>query len=421
VRRARVIVPLVLVAVVVAATAIVLAGRGSQEGDRGQRADPTAEALAFVPADALRLRTVIAGQVSSRSLSAAGEHRGARLLQGDGVAVATRGALLLVARDLTRLRRALDFRAAGLPALNPRRLRERLGGLNGPAVLRVVGDAEAFAVRLGDGVREVPWVRAVRRFAVSVRVTDDGLDARARLATDASDLVPSEVPLALGPVAPVTAGEDALTVGLRDLSHSLEFAQRAFEVADPGAFARVRAAKALIRTLGRLDLDTAVLGQLGTDSTLTSDLRAVTLRATADDNERLARALRRIRPLLRPLLRGAGLNDAEVLPEPREEYRVEEASVAVARFGLAGDSFVLTTDPAADVRRVAGAPPSSAGEPRGALSGRLRSRALRELLLRRLGLSPPAAQSLSPLGDLSFWLRAELDRLEARAELPIGR
>jgi len=99
---------------------------------------------------------------------------------------------------------------------------------------------------------------------------------------------------------------------------------------------------------------------------------------------------------------------------------VEEAAVPVARFGLAGDALVLTTDPEADVRRIAGALPSSAGEPRGALSGGLRKRALRDYVARRLDLPAPTAAALAPLGDLAFSLRAELDRLEGRAELPFG-
>ena len=205
---------------------------------------------------------------------------------------------------------------------------ERLRGLPADALLRVVGNA-ALIPRAQQS--KIAWVRSLNRFALTVRADATGLHARLRAAN--APVALDDVPLAPGaaPPAPLARSNGA-TAGIRDLRHVIRFGLRALKERDPGTYRRYDLARRGLKLIRRGDIDRDVIDQLGGTATIWSpDLKTFTLTAPVADPGRMARALNGLKPLMDRLLASAGL--------------------AGARYGVAGSTFVVTTD----ARAVAGA------------------------------------------------------------------
>jgi hypothetical protein len=373
------------------------------------------------------LEHAVAAHVADRSWRAAGSYRGARLYRSlQAVAnhravAAVRGSVLLLSDNGAVLRRALDLRAQRA-GLTPATLRERIGNLPPDALVRVVGDARTLlSGRRAERARQIPWVRALRQFAATVQVTGGGLRARFRLSTDPTGLTAADVPLATGLQSPNPAGEAPLVAGIRDASHLLAFAERAGPVLAPDKLGGLGAGKVFLRLLG-VDLDQDVVGQFPATTTVLSDLRHFTVRADVRDPAGLQHALDRVKPLTARLLAGAGLSGVDIDEQAGGVYRVRRAGRTIARYAVVGRVFLVTTDPAANLARIAAARPAGATttERRGALTIRLQGSALQDLVVRLLRLPPIAKLALAQLGGATAAVRAELDRVEGAIDVLIS-
>jgi hypothetical protein len=90
-----------------------------------------------------------------------------------------------------------------------------------------------------------------------------------------------------------------------------------------------------------------------------------------------------------------------------------------ARYGVTGSTFVVTTDPASSLARLAAGSPRRIDSLTGALTGVVRSRTLGQAIIDRLGLPPIAALALGALGDTTFAVRTATTGVEASADLSI--
>lgn len=370
---------------------------------------------AWVVSDEPDLRALLSSQVTRHALARRPSAGGYALYARAGVLVAAKGAVV-VAGATAAVRDALAARARGA-GMTTALFRERLRGLPADALLLVEGNLALAARTQGS---KLAWVKALNRFALTVRADAAGVHARLRAAT--SPVAPADVPLAPGAAAPAPlARPTGLLAGLHDLRQLVRFGLRAAQAANPSAYRRYDLARRALRLLRRADIDRDVIDQLGGTTTFWSpDLRTFALTAPVPDPGRMARALKNLRPLMGRLLGAAGIAGASVSADAAPgAYRVHSGGRFVARYGVAGGTFVFTTSPLASLPRLAAGRPAPIGSLSGALTGVVRGAALRHALIVRLGLPAIASLALGALGDATFEVRTATGGVEAAADVSI--
>jgi hypothetical protein len=331
----------------------------------------------WVVKDEDALRTVVRERPPSADVRVVA--RGALLVAGETGAV--RLALTTQARHAGMTRQLFDARLQGLPPDSLVRV-EANGALIPPAQRS-----------------KIAWVRSLRRVAATVRADGSGLhaDLRATTAPTAAD----DIPLAPGATPPVPLNRSVgVTAGIRDLRHVIRVGLSTLKASDPGTYRRYDLARRALRLLRRGDVDRDVIDQLGATATLWSlDLRTFTLTAPVADPGRMADALNGLKPLMGRLLAAAGLPGA--------------------RYGVSGNTLVITTMPGVALDRLAAGTPQRIDSLTGALTGIARGASLKRILIDRLGLPPIASLALGPLGDATFSVQTATARVAASADLAI--
>jgi len=311
------------------------------------------------------------------------------------VRIVVRGPLV-VAGTPGAVREALATKARQA-GMTRRLFEERLLGMRANALVR--GEANAALIPTAQRSR-FPWVRSLRRVAFSVLADDRGLHAGVRATT--APTPPDAVPIATGADAPLVLDHGSgISVGIRDLRHTIRAGLAALKTGDPATYRRYDLARRALKLFRRGDIDHDVIDQLGGDATLWSpDLRSLTLTARVSDPGRMAHALNGLKPLMGRLLTAAGLDGA--------------------RYGVVGDTLVITTIPGVALAGVAAGRLQRVGELNGAVVGLARGPSLRQILIDRLGLPPLASIALGPLGDASFSIETSATGLVGGADLAIS-
>jgi hypothetical protein len=401
---------------------------------------PGTAVAAWVVKDAARLHDDVARLVAAHRLRGAAAHRGARLYLGTRPvalpgarealrpgALAIRGPVVVAGADLATVRQALDVRAGPARyALTPIAFEERLAPVagDGKPLVQVIGDASRFLDR--RPIAAIPFFRQLARFAAVGTVTKAGLDARVHVDSSGPTLSGADQPIASGEEVPRLPARPGLQGGLRDAAQTGRFLQHAVELvsgADPGA---IEAAKRGLSLIAGVDLDRDVLGQLQDPATFVStDLAHVTVRVSLAHPDKVRSALGRLPDVVGPLLQAAGVHGVAIDAAGPDRYAVRHNGAVVARFGVANGALVMTTDPRAADLVAAGAaaipleaPPDGA---QGALVLRLTPGALRNALIRRLGLPPAATLALGPLGPATVSVVAHQRGLDGYLLLPVRR
>lgn len=348
----------------------------------------------WVVKDEPGLRAILSSQVTRHRLTKQATSAGYERYAGSGLAVARKGPLV-IAGDSTAVNQALADHAHGA-GMTTRLFGERLHGLPADALLRVEGNAALIPLAQRS---KFAWVRSLNRFALTVRADATGLHARLRAANRPVAL--DDVPVAPGATPPSPlARTNGATAGIRDLRHVIRFGLRALKERDPGTYRRYELARRGLKLVRRGDIDRDVIDQLGGTATLWSpDLTTFTLTAPVADPGRMARALNGLKPLMDRLLASAGLPGA--------------------RYGVAADTFVVTTTPGPSLAQLAAGRPQRVGSLTGAVTGVVRAPVLRQTLIERLGLPPIASIALGALGDATFSVRTATTGVEATADLSI--
>jgi hypothetical protein len=354
----------------------------------------TGPLAAWVVKDEPGLRAILSSQVTRKRLEKLKPSGGYDLYSGDAILVAAKGPLV-VAGATAAVREALST-SARKAGLSPATFRERLRGLPADALIRVEGN---LALDQHAQSSKIAWIRSLNRFALTVRADATGLHARLRAA--GTPVAADDVPFAPGAAAPAPLGHASGTlVGIRDLRHTIRFGLRALKATDPGTYRRYDLARRGLKLVRRGDIDRDVIDQLGGSATIWSpDLQTFTLTAPVADPGRMARALNGLKPLMGRLLAAAGLPGA--------------------RYGVTGNTFVLTTNPATALARLAVGRPARIGSLDGALTGVVHAASLQRIVIDRLGLPPIASLALGALGDATFSLRTATTGIEGTADLAI--
>jgi hypothetical protein len=392
-RRAPLLAATLALVVVAAAVAFLLLRGGEERKPRAPGADP----IAYVPAEradlALDLDTrdalvVLAAQRLIPRLSSLTPAQVTPLL-GGRVAVATTpegsylafstdappppggrralGRIVVVAPGPTRpvpgARRRFDGRFAGLPPAEGVRAAFRPQSL------------------LEPGVAGTRWGRSLRDGAA---VVAGDLRLPFRVRADPAGILPADLPIAPGATAPATHGQAPVVIGLRDPARSVAFARDSGLVPELAVVGRLP---------GFLRPD---LGDLGTDGTITLPrLRPerLTLRAEPRDPGDWASKLGRLEALSRIASPVVGLE----VEERDGVYTLTENGRVIVRAAVFGRVLMLSTDPAADLRKAAAAP---ATPPAPGAAGGLTLRATAAAL-------GPGVPALLRSGSVTGWARAE--------------
>jgi hypothetical protein len=280
--------------------------------------------------------------------------------------------------------------------MTPELFDTRLQGLPADALVRL----EANGALLPRAQRsKLAWIRSLRRLALTVRADDGGVHARMRATTAPTPA--DEVPLAPGAAAPTPLDRGiGVTAGIRDLRQTIRVGLATLKASDPGAYRRYDLAKRALKLIRRGDIDHDIIDQLGATATLWSpDLRTFTVTAPVADPARMARALNGLKPLMGRLLAAAGLRGA--------------------RYGVSGNTLVVTTMPGVSLDRLAVGRSQRIDSLTGALTGIVRGPSLRRILIDRLGLPSIAAFALGPLGDATFSAQTSTAGIQASGDVAI--
>jgi hypothetical protein len=323
-------------------------------------------------------------------------------------------------------------------------------GADDDALVRVLGDAHTVA-RLLDVDVDVPWIKALRSVAVSLRLDEDQIDAHLRVSTDPDGLSEDDLPLATGGDAPEAGDvEGAIASANRDQSRTTVFLSRLARTAYPDSD--------FVREVERLEAESGIAfedevlkqfnGPSASIATPDGDFAAV---SDVADPERMRALLPQLAPRLPAILRGLrGLGntglvalllmapDAPLVPgalpalaggiEVRkvarekdlyeitglDEERADGPEFAVPGvvFGMIGDRFVVATN-AGQAHRVADMDVSEVDGASGAA-------------VARTDLGKWAADQLEtfgvktlPLGRVTGELEASLDGIRGRLRVQV--
>jgi hypothetical protein len=344
-------------------------------------------------------------------------------LPRDAGRLGVRDADLVLAAGTTALEQAFGLRDRQ-GGLSRATFEQRLGPLNAPALIRATLQPRAL---LSARVHGVPWVDALRGGAFAIRIEKPGVRLRVHLATDPSRLQPADLPLALGAGSPSPApGPHGMVLavhGLDQTIHVLDAAKGGLSVPFlkplTDALTTLDSIKGPLKLFGDIDVDSALIDQLTGTTTITPEApNTLALRAELRDGGPLRTALSRLAAVPDVALKLAGVTDLNIEHDGAAAYAVTRNGTPFLHVAVLGTTLVVTNDLHAGLRAIADRRPERSSHP-GALAFHADARALRDELVRRLGLPDLARLVLGSFGDADGSARAELSGVDLDATLAL--
>ena len=192
------------------------------------------------------------------------------------------------------------------------------------------------------------WGRSLRAGAAVLVARDDRLVLAFDISADPSGLSRASLPIVGGVDAPRAAGRGPVVAAVRSPAQTLSFLRSA---------GLLPALDVLSRAPGFLRPD---LSDLGPQATIVAaDERTLTVRMTPPDPGDWSTKLARL-DALSGLIRFAGLADVRIDRATDSAYTIESDGALVGRVGVYERVVVFSTDPRADLRAAASAPPAQA-------------------------------------------------------------
>ena len=354
---------------------------------------------------ALRRVLAAAGRSGARQR---GRRLGFTLYSAPREAFARAGTLVVAASDTPTLVAALERHARGR-GLTPDVLDKARGDLPETALVSAYGNVARLLNRPGAArTQRMPFLAALKGYALTVRGSAAGLTLDARLDTSGGTIDPADLPLATGPDVPAVAALPShITIGLRDPAQVVGFAEGVLRATRPARAERLRSAIAAIRSGTGIRLDRVVARQLTGDSTISVNpaTRQVAARATLQNPRAAQAALARIAPTVPGLLTGAGVDGASVRRVAPGLWDVRRNGRVVGGYGVSNDELVAGSVSPAALAAFATQPTKVDPDGAGAVSIRVPHAIVARAAANAAGL-PPAVSSLvlGRLGDLHGWV-----------------
>jgi hypothetical protein len=289
-------------------------------------------------------------------------------------------------------------------------------GLDPNAAAHIFGDlTTALSTPGAAKARLIPWVSALRSYAITLGSTSTGMTIGFRLNTDPNALSASQLPIASGSAAPGLVNGLPIQVGVRDPAQIVKFALGAVKAVSPKDYAKFLEGVATVRRKTGVDVN-KLLGDLNGNLIVDSDTHTTLVRAGLSDPAAVTTLLRKLASVPGGLghgktLRSVGGGVFSVVDSHRTEV-----------LGVVGDQLIFGVPPkggsmsASTLRSFASAPAAPAAGATGAVSFRV---SLSELIAleTKSTPSPIARQVLGLLGDLTGSMSATTSALSGTATL----
>jgi hypothetical protein len=345
-----------------------------------------------------------------------GSHDGSTIYAGaSSGALAVDGPTVVFARTEGDLVAALD-RHQHNQGITSAQYASATAGLDPNAAGHIFGDlTTALSTPGAAKARLVPWVGALRSYAITLGSTSTGVTIGFRLNTDPSSLSASQLPIAGGSSAPGLVNGLPIQVGVRDPAQIVTFALGAVKAASPKDYAKFLKDVAVVRRKTGVDVN-KLFGELSGDLVVDSDTHTTLVRAGLSDPAAVTALLRKLASVPGGLGHGKTLRS-----EGGGVYSVVD-SHRTEVLGVVGDQLIFGVPPkgggmsASTLRSFASAPAAPAAGANGAVSFRV---SLSELIAleTKNTQSPIARQILGLLGDLTGSMSATTGALSGTATL----
>jgi hypothetical protein len=365
--------------------------------------------VAWVTKTAAKL-SALAGKITA--LRSAGTHDGAKLLTGNGAAVAISGSTLLLSGSVSDLEAALD-RHAHQQGFTAAEYAQATAGISSSGAVQMFGDLKgALASPSAAKARAVPWVAAIKSYGVSLGATANGMSMQFHIDTSGAPLTAAQLPIASGSGSPPLSGDMPVQAAVRDPAQIITFIEAAVRATSPAQYAKFLSQAASLKRRSGFDVN-ALLGMLTGALSVESDTHSTILRAQVSNPSQAETMIAKLvhsgalPPSSRVTSLGGGL------------YSLHSAgSSSTETMGVIGSYLVLGKASPAQLRAFAPAPASTASTGSGSVSFRI---ALADLLRLTLKDRLPAVtqQYLNLLGDFSGSASATTSGLSGTATLTL--
>ncbi len=360
--------------------------------------------IAWVTRDANALATL----VSKFHLKKTRTYDGATLYALSGIAVAVDGPTVLLGTSQQALMSALDRHAHGV-GVTQAEMSSALAGLPPHPFLAAFGSLTGvLPSQRAASARRVPWVAALRGYAVTLNASSAGLSVNFKLDTTGAPLTAADLPISTGTAPPSLVGGAPIQVGIQDPSQLVNFLEQASRQGGLTAFLRQQAA--LHRKTGAdlkslLDLLT---GELAVDSNGHGTIAEIRVKNPSAAAAVLAKL---------STVPDSVLPHSTLKRRPDGFYQLKEQSRTV-NLGIIGSELLAGNVPPSQLRQFAAVPvsPAPVGS-HGAVAFRI---AVSELIHLAVKNAPAQLQTLlGSLGGITGWIAATPQALTGAATLAL--
>lgn len=236
----------------------------------------------WVTKDASRLNALVTR--SSSGGKQIGSHDGATIYRNkDGSnAIAVDGPTLVVADTQALVEAALDRHKNG-QGMSLSQYRQQIAGLSSGSLVQVSGNVQPLLATPNTArARQIPWVAAIKAYAVAISSTSNGINLDWKVDTTGRQLTAAQLPLAAGSAAPALASGEPGSLGIRDPAQIATFVESAIQAVNPAGYAQFQAALGALRRGFGIDV-TGALGQLTGDLITAGEGQVSLIRAGVSD------------------------------------------------------------------------------------------------------------------------------------------
>jgi hypothetical protein len=329
-------------------------------------------------------------------LQSNGTHDGATLYRlGASVTLAVDGATAVFGGSAATVTSALDRHSAG-NGVSSSAYAQAFAGLPQNGLVQAFGNLTGVLSQpSAANARKVPWVAALKDYALTFDAGASGLTYSYKLDTTARSLTEAQVPFVGGGIPPQLAGNAPITVGINDPAHIVSFAESAQQASDPSGYAKFERNQAKLRAKTGVDLN-SLLSLLTGELIISSDTHTTMGRATLSNPAgaatiiaKLARAPHSVFNTTTRISRlGGGF------------YRVAEKDGTEITIGVVGKQLLVGKATVPELRAFAAMPATAATGAQGDVAFRVALGALLHLTIHKQ--IPQLEQTLlSSLGDLT--------------------
>ncbi len=350
--------------------------------------------------------------ISKLHLQRAQTHGGATLYDLGPATLAVDGATVLAADSPEEVTTAIDRHANG-SGITSSAFSHAFTGLPQGSLIQAFGNLTSVLSQPSAAkAKRVPWVAALRGYAVTGNASSSGLNFQYRLDTSGATLNSSQVPLAPGAPTPALAGNQPINAGVANPAHIAAFAEAAEQATDPAAYGRFLRRQAGLRAKTGVDLN-SLLKLLTGELIVQSDTHTTVGRAAVSDPAAAKRTLSKLMSNPRAIAARA----QSVRHLPGGFYAIKEPHQLIT-IGMAGNQLVVGKATPAQLRAFAAAPTAPTSGTQGSVVFRV---ALTQLLHVALRHAPSQITQaiLSSLGDITGSVSAGTTELTGTATLAV--